>query len=673
MLPRLILAAALGWPFLAPTLGEMERTPAAGTAPSQEDQLEELRSLRRARRQKEAEIARLKDDSENEEAQKKTPALQDELDALGASLRRLVPEVVEALLTELKAGTPKAAARTTARLAEVGAPAVPALEALATSDLPNEKKRAQAAIALIQEVEADDSGLWKQWAAKGKASSAYSGGDKDGWKAKQACGKPDTEEAGDFPTAWASQNPDGGEEWIELTFRGEVRPARIRIRETFNPGAVVKIAARDSAKEWRTLWEGKDETKECPGYLDVTFDPPDFATRVIRITLACASVKGWNEVDAVQLIGEPTGAPLLNIKLPVAEPEVPILPPQKDVPKSEAIHVGVQELLRLQEKSGRWIYELPSDGGEPKNIWLGIEVGGTAVVAEALLFAAPEDKEVQAAVHRALAFILEKLAKPKMAPLTRRRYDYRIWGHCLTLQLFCYVRARNVAGEHADAVKEWIPRLIDTLVKEESRGGGWTYAGAGAAAFVTAPVLQSLLVARSHGEDVPDEILERGRKSLETSRMPSGAYYYGGNSAKPGWNGGGLPGSAGRTVVSEATLLLLGGGSPERLQFALDNFHKHWNDLALRRQKRGTHGGKYGIASYYFYFAHRYAAQAVELLPEEKRAQERERMFQTILKTRDEDGTWNDRPYKRSRVVGTAYALMVLLAEDAPPPPRLAK
>ncbi|MBI4566351.1 MAG: hypothetical protein HY716_16830 [Planctomycetes bacterium] len=344
--------------------------------------------------------------------------------------------------------------------------------------------------------------------------------------------------------------------------------------------------------------------------------------------------------------------------------------------KRDALRTAVQQLLKMQEDSGRWSYEAyHQDPGEPGRLPYGFQVGGTSIVSEALLLAAPQDKDVMAAVHHGLAFVLQALEHKKMAPLKTKTYDVRIWGHCFALQFLCQVRALKKAGQHAQAVDRWIPRLVETIAEEENAKGGWDYGQAkNPTAFVTAPVAQSLLFALSQGEKIPEGLLDRCRKVLEEARTKNGAFVYEGTANKPVSAGGGLPGSAGRSVLCETTLILLGGGSPEALQFALDNFYKHWRELEKRRAKAGTHAGRYGIAPYYFYYAHRYAAQLIELLPEEKRARERGRLAETVLKTRDEDGTWNDRYaklHKRSRNVGTAFAMLALLAEKTPLPPRL--
>ena len=61
------------------------------------------------------------------------------------------------------------------------------------------------------------------------------------------------------------------------------------------------------------------------------------------------------------------------------------------------------------------------------------------------------------------------------------------------------------------------------------------------------------------------------------------------------------------------------------------------------------------------------------MLPEKNRAKERERLLETILKTRDDDGTWNDRVFARSRNYGTAMIVLALLGDQAPLPPKFEK
>jgi hypothetical protein len=338
--------------------------------------------------------------------------------------------------------------------------------------------------------------------------------------------------------------------------------------------------------------------------------------------------------------------------------------------RAELVRTAVAELVKMQE-NGEWPYEgvFRVEGKIP----IGYRVGGTAIVAGTILVAAPENEEARAAVNRGLDFVLTGLRDPRMEPSTREAYDVRVWGHAYALEFLCQVRAAKAAGDKAKQVEEWIPKLVAALITEEIDGGGWNYATRRRhASFVTAPVAQILLLARSQGEKVPDAVLERARKVLEAGRAPTGAFAYTGPSGT-GAPSDKVPGSAARSAICETTLVLLGGGSLDDVRKALDIFHDNWDELAKRRAKPGTHEGEYRIAPYYFYYGHRHAAQAIEMLPEKEREKQRERLLKVLLKTRDGDGTWNDRVFPRTRDYGTAMAVLVLLGDKVPPPARWEK
>ena len=125
-----------------------------------------------------------------------------------------------------------------------------------------------------------------------------------------------------------------------------------------------------------------------------------------------------------------------------------------------------------------------------------------------------------------------------------------------------------------------------------------------------------------------------------------------------------------RNAICETMLVLLGRGKPEHLSQVVESFYHHWHHLEARRGKPGTHDGPYMIAPYYFYYGHRYAAQAIELLPEAQRQDERRRIFELLMQTRGSDGLWNDRDYSRSRSYSTAMVLLALMSNDIGLPPR---
>lgn len=343
---------------------------------------------------------------------------------------------------------------------------------------------------------------------------------------------------------------------------------------------------------------------------------------------------------------------------------VPVAEPMPS--RSELLSESIDRLVRMQEPGGQWPYE--GVYRVNREIPVGYRIGGTALVAGTLMHAAPNDPKVQEAVKKGIAFVVKELDHPLMKPSTDDKYDVRVWGHSCALDFLCQVRAAKNAGEHASDVNKWIPKLVETLIIEELPGGGWNYANRRQpASFVTAPVVQSLLAARALGEKVPDELLIRARKSLEKNRTAENAFAYSG----PGDRGsaGDKPaGSAARSAVCETTLVLLGGGSIGAVRGALNAFHEHWDELKKRHQQTGTHVPPFSIAPYYFYYGHRYAAQAIEMLPESERAAERERLLKTVIKTRDADGTWNDRIFPRSRNYGTAMIVLTLLADKTPLP-----
>jgi HAMP domain-containing protein len=122
------------------------------------------------------------------------------------------------------------------------------------------------------------------------------------WGPEQASGAPDTLTAGDRPTAWASLAPDGGPEWLQAEFANPVEVAQVRVLENDNPGAVVKITGLTENGAEVTLWQG--EEAKLPAPADQVFNvPAGLRVRSVQVWLDTAKVPGWNEIDAVELIG----------------------------------------------------------------------------------------------------------------------------------------------------------------------------------------------------------------------------------------------------------------------------------------------------------------------------------------------------------------------------------
>jgi len=177
------------------------------------------------------------------------------------------------------------------------APAAPPTAA----DREAERKKAQIEWALKQdEIKSDPNG---QWATDAKASSTFN--DAKGntsYSASQATGEPNVQTYSTTPQAWSSKTPDSGIEWLELTFAKPVRANAVRVRESSGSGALIKIEVFDEKGASHTVWSGADSTKEL-NYLIAEFPKTAFMTNRVKLTLATNVVGGWNQIDAVQLVG----------------------------------------------------------------------------------------------------------------------------------------------------------------------------------------------------------------------------------------------------------------------------------------------------------------------------------------------------------------------------------
>jgi len=349
----------------------------------------------------------------------------------------------------------------------------------------------------------------------------------------------------------------------------------------------------------------------------------------------------------------------------------------------EAVSRGVRILLDCQENlEGKGpAVEWPYEGvyRVKGRIPIGYRIGGTSICGTALLEAPgfDEDSERREAVERALAFVLRSLRDRRMGPGFEIGYDVRGWGQAYALSFLSRLRELEcVPTSRAREVDRAIARLIDLLEKGEIPSGGWNYSrrrGSGgripASTFMTASTLQALFAAAAQGEKVDERVVERALGALEEARLDTGAFQYAANPERVSGKGfEAVPGAVGRMPICETTLFLAGRGSVDRIRASLDAFFEHWEWLEKRRRQQGTHVPPYMIAPYYFFYAHAYVAQAIEMLPEPEREAYRERLRERIFRVREESGGWNDRVFDRSENFGTAMILLALRMPHTRPP-----
>jgi hypothetical protein len=132
----------------------------------------------------------------------------------------------------------------------------------------------------------------------------WTGGDKRNWGHEQAAGAPDTGQPGDIPSAWASKAPDGGEEWLQLDYDRFVDLQQINVVESHNPGAISKVVAMLSNGREATVWEGTMDPSASDELVSSAFPVSEgLRARSVKVYLDTTRVPGWNEIDAVEIVG----------------------------------------------------------------------------------------------------------------------------------------------------------------------------------------------------------------------------------------------------------------------------------------------------------------------------------------------------------------------------------
>ncbi|MHC4869256.1 MAG: prenyltransferase/squalene oxidase repeat-containing protein [Planctomycetota bacterium] len=342
------------------------------------------------------------------------------------------------------------------------------------------------------------------------------------------------------------------------------------------------------------------------------------------------------------------------------------------------IGTGVTRLLAMQEGEARdqWPYEgvYRVRGGIP----VGYRVGGTSIVAMTLMQAPGlnEDPPRREAVLRAAKFVANAIDDRLMDPDYRGGYDVRGWGYAYGLRFLVRLEASGLLDRDPGLARA-VARAIDFYIggleaTEIPNVGGWNYARRGpldvpspAAPFMTAPCLRSLLEARAAGHEVEDGPIDRGLDSLERCRGADGTYAYSGD-GRGRVDPASRPGAIGRMVAGDALLRSANRIGAEDLRRSLESFFAYWDELEVRRAQTGTHVAPYGVAPYYFMYAHGAAGEAIECLPREWRPAFRRALRGRLDQVRGEDGTWNDRIFPRSANYGTALALDAMLASIGP-------
>ena len=348
----------------------------------------------------------------------------------------------------------------------------------------------------------------------------------------------------------------------------------------------------------------------------------------------------------------------------------------QDAPEREtvaaAIRKGLDYLLQQQNKDGSWggtkNATMTSGFANPAT-YRAWQIGTTGLVTRSLLELGLLDEHRQA-VERGLEFLMANAN-----PVRPAEWDvdnnwaliYGLDGVARALQHPDY------QGERGEKLRVAGQTMVAGLKKYQSPRGGWGYYSSSAAnwrpdwatSFTSAAALLSLIEARAAGLEVDDKVYDTAVKAVERTRLPNGAYDYE-VSAVPRHlrleSINQVKGSLGRIQVCNLALHRAGRDvSTEDLVWGLEQFVKHHKFLDVARNKPIPHEAYYANAAYFYLFAHYYAAQVLDHLPEAERAKFTPHVQAGILKTCQKDGAmWDFWIASNTKAYGTAFGTLAL-------------
>jgi hypothetical protein len=141
----------------------------------------------------------------------------------------------------------------------------------------------------------------RQYAAATRADSER---DTLEWGAIQAVGAPNTTTCGDSRSAWTTAQPKG-QGTLTLYYIQLVKPTVILIHETYNPGFITRVVVTDNEGQEHIVYEATPTLSfQCPFVRVLLIEKADYAANSVTITVdQSTSMGGWNQIDAVELIG----------------------------------------------------------------------------------------------------------------------------------------------------------------------------------------------------------------------------------------------------------------------------------------------------------------------------------------------------------------------------------
>ncbi len=362
-----------------------------------------------------------------------------------------------------------------------------------------------------------------------------------------------------------------------------------------------------------------------------------------------------------------------EVKDSAAEP-----PPATAQQITDAIHRGVQFLIKDQNKDGSW-----GSAHQTKDLNIFAPVPSahqafraavTSMCVEGLIASGlwRTNDSVLKSLERGEAWLLEHLPKVRRADGVA---IYNVWTHAYGIQALVAMHERQPEDiEHRKTVRELIYGQIDRLRRYESVDGGWGYydfrvqtqrPSSDSISFVTATVLIAFHRAREIGVIIPDDMRQRAFDSIQRQRKSDHSYFYGEYlKMRPMMPINRPGGSLGRSQSCSLALRLWGDETitVAVLEEWLEKLITRNGWLDMGRKRPVPHESWFQVAGYFYYYGHYYAALCADHLEGARRGDFKARLAGLLVPLQEKDGTWWDYPlYNYHQQYGTAYALMTLV------------